>query len=145
VEIRPHNRKAIESHELAGQIELVEGSSTDPGVVAKVRALVRPGDRVLVLLDSNHSKNHVLGELRAYGDLVTVGSYIVACDGIMKDVVGAPRTNPDWTWNNPRSAVEEFLRERKDFVAEEVPFVFNEGHIHQPVTYWPGGYLRRIS
>ncbi len=145
VEIRPHNRRALEAHELFGQMTLVEGSSIDPKTVERVRMLVQPGEKVMVILDSNHTKDHVLGELRAYGDLVTVDSYVVACDAIMRDLVGAPRTKPDWGWNNPGSAVEEFLKERKDFVSERVPFAFNEGVIQEPVTYWVGGYLRRVS
>src|SRR5690606_19131155 len=80
IEIRPHNRKAIEAHELAGFITLVEGSSTDPAIVQEVKSLVAPGETAIVILDSNHSKQHVLDELEAYADLVSVGSYIVACD-----------------------------------------------------------------
>lgn len=145
VEIRPHNRHAIETHELAQYITLIEGSSTDPAVLAAVRSLVKPGEKTFIILDSNHLKDHVLSELRAYSDLVSVGSYVVACDGIMQDVVGAPRTKPDWSWNNPRTAIAEFLAERKDFVGERVPFAFNEGLIHEPVTYWPDAYLRRTA
>src|ERR1700737_2669358 len=116
IEIRPHNRRAIEAHELASQITLVEGSSTALDVVAKVRSLVQPTDRVFVMLDSNHSKAHVLAELRAYADLVSPGSYVVAADGIMADLVGAPRSHPDWGGNNPRAAAAEFLRGGDDFM-----------------------------
>ena len=145
IEIRPHNRRAIEAHLLAPLITLIEGSSIDPATVASVRAQIRPGERVLVLLDSNHTAEHVLAELRAYGPLVTKGSYIVAADGIMQDVVGAPRTKPDWTWNNPRTAVREFLKTTGDFVSEEPPFPFNEGIVTERVTYWPEGFLRRVT
>jgi cephalosporin hydroxylase len=145
VEIRPHNREAIEAHPLFGLIELIEGSSTDPATVEQVRAQVRPGETAIVLLDSNHRKEHVLAELRAYADLVTPGSYIVAADGIMERVVGAPRTEPDWAWNNPLAAIEEFLAEDTRFVREEPPFVFNEGMVEQRVTYWPNGFLRRVE
>jgi cephalosporin hydroxylase len=143
IEIRPHNRRAIEGHELAPLITLVEGSSTAPDVVEQIRSLVRPADRVFVMLDSNHSKAHVLGELLAYADLVSPGSYIVAADGIMGDLHGAPRSNPDWDWNNPRRAAAEFLRTRPDFEAAPPEFAFNEGIVAEPVTYWPGGWLRR--
>ena len=145
VEIRPHNRKAIESHELFPMIELVEGDSTDAGVVARVRAMVRPGERVLVMLDARHTKDHVLAELRAYSPLVTPGSYIVAADGIMGDLAGAPRSAPDWEWNNPREAAAEFARENGRFVLEEPPFPFNEGLVRERVTYWPGAFLRRAE
>ena len=144
VEIRPHNRKAIEAHELFEYITLVEGSSVDQQIVRTVKSLTLSGETALVVLDSNHTKEHVLGELRAYSELVSVGSYIVACDGIMGNVVGAPRSNPDWGWNNPKVAAEEFARESGDFVIEEPEMPFNEGIIKGRVSYWPGGFLRRI-
>jgi cephalosporin hydroxylase len=139
IEIRPHNRTAIEAHPLAHMITLVEGSSTDPEIVAHVAGLIKPGEKVLVLLDSNHTKQHVLDELRAYGPMVTPGSYIVATDGIMGQVVGGPRTQPDWTWNNPTQA------ESSDFEIHEPDFPFNEGLVRERVTYWPRGFLRRKS
>lgn len=145
IEIRKHNREAILTHEMVGRIEMIEGSSVDPAVVADVRSRIRPGEKVLVLLDSNHSRQHVLEELRAYGDIVSNGSYIVACDGIMQDVVGGERTAPDWGTNNPQFAVKDFLGERSDFILEEPAFPFNEGQIHERVTYWPNAYLRRVS
>jgi len=145
VEIRPHNRRALETHALASLITLVEGSSVDAAVVRQVHSLVRPGEVVLVLLDSCHTKEHVLAELAAYAPLVSPASYIVAMDGIMEEVVGAPRTQPDWTWNNPRQAVREFTASRPEFVLEEPPFLFNEGAVTQRVTYWPSAYLRRVA
>lgn len=145
IEIRQHNRMAIESHELYPYISLIEGASTELSVLEKVKSLISHDDVVLVILDSNHSKAHVLAELRAYGDLVTKGSYIIAADGIAADVVGAPRTQPDWNWNNPVEAVKAFLLERDDFVQEQPAFDFNEGMVVQPVTYWPGGYLRKTQ
>src|ERR1700752_3020875 len=86
IEIRPHNRAAIESHPLARFITLIEGSSVDPGTVAAVRATIAPEEQALVILDSNHSRAHVEAELEAYAPLVAPGSYIVACDGIMAQV-----------------------------------------------------------
>lgn len=145
VEIRPHNRGAIEAHPLAPYIELVEGSSIDPATVARVRDLVAPGESAMVLLDSNHRRDHVLAELRAYADLVTPGSYFVVMDAIAGRLEGAPRTEPDWSWDNPGSAIEAFLAEDDRFVAEEPPFAFNEGSVRERVTYWPGGFLRRLS
>lgn len=145
IEIRPHNRKAVESHELSGYITMIEGSSTDAHVVEQVRALIQPDDVVLVLLDSNHTKDHVLTELEAYAPLVSVGSWIVAADGIMAQVAGAPRTEQDWTWNNPMEAATEFLATHPEFALEEPVRPFNEGSIVRPVTYWPGGWLRRVS
>lgn len=144
IEIRPHNRKAIESHEMAHLIELVEGSSVAPEVVETVASKVKEGERCLVILDSNHTRAHVLEELRKYADFVAPGSWIVACDGIMQDVVGAPRTRPEWTTDNPQFAVKDFLAERDDFELVEPAFPFNEGEITQRVTYWPNAYLRRV-
>ena len=83
IEIRPHNRAAIEAHPLSDRITLIEGSSTAPEIVTQVKSLVKPGETVLVILDSNHTYAHVADELEAYADLVTPGSYIVATDGIM--------------------------------------------------------------
>jgi cephalosporin hydroxylase len=145
IEIRPHNRQAIEAHEMKPLITLVEGSSVAPEVVAEVQALVQPGETVLVLLDSNHTKAHVLAELEAYGPMVTPDSYIVATDGIMKEVAGAPRTASDWTWNNPLDAAAEFAAAHPEFVLEEPPFPFNEGVVTERVTYWPQGFLRRLA
>jgi cephalosporin hydroxylase len=98
-----------------------------------------------VLLDSNHTKAHVLAELEAYGPLVTPGSYIVATDGIMKQVVGAPRSSPDWDWNNPLDAAVEFASKHPEFSLEEPEPPFNEGVVTERVTYWPKGFLRRIG
>lgn len=143
IEIRPHNRQAIESHELFEYLTLIEGSSIDPGIVGQVKRLVTPGETVMVVLDSNHTKAHVLSELEAYAPLVGPGSYLVATDGIMGDLVGAPRSQDDWDWNNPRSAAEEFLHAHPEFELRNPPIPFNEGNIVEPVTYWPGAWLYR--
>ncbi len=145
IEIRKHNRAAIEAHPMFERITLIEGSSTAPETVAAVRDQVKPGETVLVILDSNHLKDHVEAELKLYSPLVTANSYIVACDGIMAQVVGAPRTSPDWTWNNPISAVDAFLATTKEFVLEEPAFPFNEGLVRNRVTYWPKCYLKRVA
>ena len=145
VEIRPHNREAIEAHRLFPLIELIEGSSTDPATVSRVESEVRDGETVMVLLDSNHEKEHVLAELRAYAGLVTPGSYFVVMDAIAGRLAGAPRTRPDWSWNHPGSAIDQFLEEDPRFAAEEPPFAFNEGLVTERVTYWPGGFLRRVG
>jgi cephalosporin hydroxylase len=145
IEIRPHNRQAIEAHEMYNRITMFEGSSIDKFVVGQVRANVKPSERGFAVLDSKHTRAHVLAELRAYADLVAIGSYIVACDGIMQELVGAPRTSPEWITDNPQSAVKDFLAERDDFVLEEPAFPFNEGHIAERVTYWPNAFLRRVK
>lgn len=144
VEIRPHNRRAIEAHPLFPLITLIEGSSIDSSIVERVKSQIRPGEKVMVFLDSAHQKQHVLDELRAYAPLVSVGSYIVAMDGIMERLAGAPRSSPDWTWNNPRQAALEFVAENPDFAIEEPRFAFNEGNINERVTYWPSAFIKRL-
>jgi cephalosporin hydroxylase len=145
IDIRPHNRAAVESHPLANMISLIEGSSTSAGTVAAVHASIAPEDRVLVVLDSNHSRAHVESELELYAPLVAPGGYIVACDGIMSRLAGAPRFSPDWEWNNPVNAVEAFLGRHSEFVLDEPPFLFNEGKVSKRVTYWPKAFLRRVA
>jgi cephalosporin hydroxylase len=144
IDIRPHNRAAIEAHELASFITLIEASSTDSGTVSKVKSQLATNETVLVVLDSNHTKSHVLSELRLYGPLVSVGSYIVATDGIMEQVAGGPRTGPDWKTDNPRQAALEFCFENTDFAVEEPPWPFNEGSVRQRVTYWPDAFIKRL-
>jgi len=144
IEIRAHNRQAIEDHPLFPFITLIEGSSVEPRVVDAVTAQVMPGETTLILLDSNHTKEHVLAELNAYGPLVSPGSYIVAMDGIMEELAGAPRTQPDWTWNNPRQAALEFVGTNREFAIEEPAFAFNEGAIRERVTYWPSAFIKRL-
>jgi cephalosporin hydroxylase len=143
IEIRPHNRTAIESHELFPYITLVEGSSVAPDIVDQVRGLIGAQDRVMVILDSNHNKQHVRAELDAYGPMVSRGSYIVATDGIMHWLGKAPRAQPDWGWNNPREAAAEFLKTHSDFELAVPAPRFNEGNVVEPVTYWPDAWLRR--
>ncbi len=146
VDIRSHNRRALTEHSLSSLITLVDGSSIDAAVLQQVRANVRPDDRVMVFLDSNHSKDHVAAELDAYADLVSVGSYLVVADGIMEGLADSPLGQPDWTWNNPRGAVREFLARRSDFTLAPPRWPFNESRgLHEPVaTYWPDGWLRRL-
>lgn len=144
IEIRPHNRKAIEDHFLKPFIHLIEGSSIEPAIVAQAAGHIRAGETVMVMLDSNHTRDHVLAELNAYAPLVTPGSYIVATDGIMRDLVGAPRSQPDWHVNNPYAAVDAFLKDHEEFERIQPPWLFNESTgLHANVTYWPGAWLRR--
>lgn len=145
IDIRPHNRQAIEAHPLAPFITLIDGSSIDPVIVEKVESQIGPDEKVLVLLDSCHTKGHVLAELHAYSKLVGPGSYIVAMDGIMEQLVGASRTQPDWAWNNPRQAALEFVESNPEFTIDEPAFLFNESNIAKRVTYWPSAFLKRVN
>ncbi|HEV7743983.1 MAG TPA: CmcI family methyltransferase [Pyrinomonadaceae bacterium] len=143
IEIRPQNRQAIEAHELSNLLTLIEGSSTSPEVVSEAHSLVRPGETVLVILDSNHSKGHVAAELEAYHDLVTPGSYIVATDGVMKDLHDVPNGRAEWKEDNPTAAAAEFAERHPEFLLEQPPWVFNESNLTANVTHWPGAWLRR--
>jgi len=144
IEVRPHNRAAIEAHELSPSISLVEGSSIDPTIVERVRSMIKPGEKVLVLLDSNHTKAHVAAELEAYAPMVTAGSYIVATDGLMQYLDNVPRGKPEWKDDNPTAAAREFAARHAEFELQEPPpFVFNEGEVREHITHWPGAWLMR--
>ena len=144
IEIRPPNRQAIEAHPLFSYITLIEGSSIAPDVLEAVSGSIAPDQTVLVFLDSCHTKEHVTAELNAYARLVSVGSYIVAMDGIMQDLAGAPRTDADWSWNNPQAAARDFVASNPNFIIEEPGFRFNEGTVSKWVSYWPNGFVKRV-
>ncbi|RYD29317.1 MAG: hydroxylase [Verrucomicrobiaceae bacterium] len=145
IEIRPHNRAAIEAHELFPYITLVEGSSTAPEIVDQVKGLLKPGDTVLVILDSNHTFDHVAGELEAYHSMVTPGSYIVATDGVMEIVHDVPRGTPGWDKDNPSEAARQFAARHPEFTLGQPGWPFNESQLRQNITYWPDAWLRRNS
>ena len=144
IEIRPHNRKAIEAHELSHLITLIEGGSTAPEIVDQVRAGIAANETVLVILDSNHTRAHVLAELESYASLVTKNSYLVTTDGGMKDWYSLPNGKPEWREDNPVTAALEFVLDNQDFVIEEPAFAFNEGAINERVTYWPSAFVKRV-
>ncbi|AFY80280.1 cephalosporin hydroxylase family protein [Oscillatoria acuminata] len=143
IEIRPHNRKAIEAHELFPYITLVEGNSIEPELVHQVKSTVKPGETVMVILDSCHTKAHVLAELEAYADLVTPGSYLVATDGIMKEVSDVPRGQAEWHCDNPTAAAAEFVQQHPEFILKQPEWPFNESELTENVTHWPEAWLQR--
>jgi len=143
VEIRPANKAALDAHELRPLITAIEGDAIAPETVARVRGTIADGERVLLILDSKHTRDHVAAELRAYADLVPAGSAIVVADGIMRDVVGAPRTSPEWAHDNPVSAVDAFLAERPEFERIAPPRGFDESLGAAAATYFRDGWLRR--
>jgi cephalosporin hydroxylase len=145
VEIRPHNRAAIEAHPLSPLITLFEGSSIDPEVVSAVRANVGPDRTTLVVLDSNHTRAHVLAELEAYVPLVSPGSFIVVMDGhVMEAAAEAPVAAADWATNNSNAAVREFAAAHPEFEHGEPPLLFNESPLTVPLSGFRGGVLKRI-
>lgn len=138
IQIRPHNRAAIETHPMSQRITIIEGSSIAPEVVQKVRERARGGQRLLVCLDSMHTHDHVLAELEAYAPLVSVGSYCVVFDTIIEDM--PDDSFPDRPWgkgNNPKTAVWEFLRSHPEFEIDET--IQNK----LLITVAPDGYLIR--
>jgi cephalosporin hydroxylase len=145
IDIRAHNRAAIEAHRLAPWISLFEGSSTDAAVVRAVKATVQPGEKVLLILDSNHTKPHVQAELEAWSDLVGVGSYIAVLDGYaMEAAAGTPQASADWATNNPNAAVGEFVERHPEFRRVAGPLLFNESRLTEHVTGFRGGLIERI-
>lgn len=145
VEVREENRRAIEEHSLASFIELEIGSSVGADLVSRVAARRRADDRVLVILDSDHSYAHVAAELEAYHGLVTPGSYIVATDGLMRDLHDVPRGQAGWERDNPACAAEDFAARHPEFVLEQPAWPFNESTLSRNVTHWPSAWLRRIA
>ena len=138
VEIRKYNRLALQSHPLSRRYTLIESSSVEKKTVDQVRKLIRPGDKVLVALDSNHTAAHVRKELELYSPLVTQDSYLVVFDGVMKILADAPAGSPTWDRDNPWRAVQEFLRTNDEF---EIDPYYNR----LKVTYCPGGFLKRVK
>ncbi|MBV8166586.1 MAG: class I SAM-dependent methyltransferase [Alphaproteobacteria bacterium] len=144
VALRPENRRAIEGHPLAERISLVEGSSVDPAVVARVRAQITADDIVLVILDSDHSYAHVSAELAAYAGMVTPGSYLVATDGIISAFHDLPNGKPAWVDDNATRAAADFAAAHPEFSPGVPPRAFDESRAGRTPTYWPGAWLKRI-
>lgn len=138
VEIRKYNRLALQSHPLSERFTLIEGSSIDPAVLDRVRELIRPDDRVMVMLDSNHSAAHVANELKLYAPLVTLDSYLVVFDGVMQVLTDAPTGSPAWDTDNPWQAVQSFLETNDQF---QIDPYYNR----LQVTHCPGGFLKRVK
>lgn len=139
IDIRKHQRVAIESHPLARYISMIEGSSTDESIAEQVATFSEGFERVMVLLDSNHTHEHVLSELNHYAPLVTPGSYCVVFDTVIEFMDDGSFPDRDWgVGDNPYTAVEEFLRHNQDFE------VVNAISDKLQITVAPGGYLRRL-
>jgi cephalosporin hydroxylase len=145
LEFRGDHKDNIEKHLLHDYIDLVVGSSIDPTIVSQVRSKIKPNETVMVILDSNHSKAHVAAELEAYASMITVGSYIVATDGYMKDLTDVPRGKAEWKDDNPSSAALEFLAKHPEFRLEMPKPVFSESALTQCITHWPNAWLQKIS
>jgi cephalosporin hydroxylase len=140
-DIRKHNRKDIESHELASWIQLIEGDSVSSETIERVKAEIRSHESVMVILDSCHTKQHVLKELEAYKNLVTPGSYLIATDGFMRELHDTPRGKASWRTDGPLDAIEEFLGLNSQFITAKTPWPFNESGLTRELTHWPGAWL----
>lgn len=139
IDIRAHNRVAIEAHPMASRIEMIQGSSIAPEIVSQVRKFAAGYKRVLVCLDSNHTHDHALAELHAYASLAGVGSYCVVFDTVIEDF---PKDMyPDRPWgpgNNPKTAVHEFLKSHAEF---EIDKAIDNKLL---ISVAPHGYLKRV-
>jgi cephalosporin hydroxylase len=144
-EIPQRTRDALSSHPLAARISLFEGDSTDPKIVAQVTDLIGSAGPVLVILDSGHTRDHVARELECYAPLVTKGSYIVATDGIMKDIADVPRALPEWKTDNPFEAANDFAARHPEFQQQPPAWPSRQGILTENVTYWPGAWLQRMK
>jgi cephalosporin hydroxylase len=139
IDIRAHNRAAIEAHPMHRRISMIEGSSVDPAVVAQVGDAAAGRQRVLVCLDSNHTHDHVLAELQAYAPMTSVGSYCVVFDTVIEDLPAG--MFPDRPWdpgNNPRTAVHEYLKAHPEFEADR------RVEDKLMISAAQGGYLKRV-
>ena len=140
IDIRSHNRKALDNHPLRYKIDLIEGSSIDQSVIREVQELAKDKDRVLVSLDSNHTHDHVMAELDAYANLVNVGSYCIVFDTVIEDM---PKDSfPDRPWDvgdNPKTAVHKWLEQNRNFERDKA---IDDKLL---ISVAPDGYLKRVA
>ena len=137
-EIREHNRKVIEGHLLFKRIEIIEGDSISPETIQKIRKRISKNSKVIVCLDSGHTKKHVLRELELYQEFIVPGCYIVVFDTITSKLAEMGVADKKYLNNGPKEAVEEFLRKNDNFKIDKE---FNKLF----VSYSPNGYLKRIK
>jgi hypothetical protein len=140
IDIREHNRKAIESHPMFKRISMIQGSSIAPEIIEQVKAKAEGKQKILVLLDSNHTHNHVLAELEAYSPLTSIGSYCVVFDTVVEDLPDEMFNDRPWgVGNNPKTAVWEYLKSHPEFeIDKNVQYKLL-------ITVAPDGYLKRIA
>ena len=140
IDIRAHNRAAIEAHPMASRIQMIQGSSIAPEIIKQVHAIAANYSRVLVCLDSNHTHDHVLAELEAYAPLTSKDSYCVVFDTLIEDMPAD--MFPDRPWgpgNNPKTAVWEYLKTHPEF---EIDKSIQHKLL---ITVAPDGYLKRSN
>lgn len=152
IDIRPHNRAAIEAHPMSHRIDMMQGSSVAPGIVAQVHATAKRYKKVLVCLDSNHTHEHVLAELEAYAPLTSKESYCVVFDSVVEDLPANACGDRPWgPGNNPKTAVWEYMRRLKEVgrkAADGAPLYFDIDKTIENkllITVAPDGFLRRVD
>ena len=140
IDLRAHNREAILAHPMYPRLRIFDGSSLDKKIALEVSQKASRCERVMVILDSNHTHEHVLGELNLYAPLVTIGSYCVVFDTVIEDLDEIEFIDRPWgKGNNPKTAVAEFLKTNADFV---IDYMIDEKLL---ISVAPGGYLKRIK
>ncbi len=151
IDIRPHNRAAIEAHPMSHRIDMIQGSSIAPEIVAKVHAMASQFQKVLVILDSNHTHEHVLAELEAYAPLTSKGSYCVVFDTVVEDLPDSMFLDRPWgKGDNPKTAVWEFLRRLREegrTASDGAPLdlsIDKDLESKLLITVAPDGYLKRV-
>ena len=139
IDIRSHNRKALDEHPLRFKFELIEGSSIDTDIINQVHSYAHGADKVIVCLDSNHTHQHVLAELNAYADLVSVGSYCIVFDTVIEDMPSGSFPNRPWeVGDNPKTAVHQWLKLHTEFEIDK------EIDNKILISVAPDGFLRRV-
>ena len=139
IDIRAHNRQAIEAHPMAHRIDMIEGSSISEEVITQVHAAAKNFQRVMVILDSNHTHDHVLAELEAYAHLTTVGSYCVVFDTMVEDMPREQTGDRPWgPGNNPKTAVRQWIKSHPEFKVDKS--IDNK----LLVSVAPEGFLKRV-
>ena len=140
IDIRAHNREAIEAHPMANRIEMIEGSSIDPAIIEQVQEIASNYERVLVCLDSNHTHKHVLAELEAYAPLVSEGSYCIVFDTLIENMPAETFADRPWgPGENPKTAVWEYLKTHPEFVIDK------QMDHKLLISVAPEGYLKRVG
>ena len=140
IDIRQHNRKAIEEHPMARRISMIEGYSIDPHTIEQVKSGTEGKKKILVCLDSNHTHDHVLAELEAYAPLTSVGSYCVVFDTLIQDMPAELFDDRDWgPGDNPKTAVWQYLKTHPEF---EIDKSIDNKLL---ISVAPDGYLKRIK
>ena len=141
IQIPAEVRQAVEQSPFSDLITLIEGDSASAEVVDQVKNRISKDEKVLVFLDSDHSKAHVLRELHAYSGMVTPGSYIVATDGVMQSLTDTPYGRKEWVEDNPAAAAREFAASHPEFIIKRPTALFGDQYVVESMTYWPDAWL----